>query len=104
MVPRSVLTSGVRERDLAENGIVWLGRSPFNNTYGFVSSPELTESNGGGFDLTTMMDYVAANPDTIVCMESEFPSRPDGLILTLLRMLLQGLCSVRLQDRLLLLL
>ena len=76
------LTSGVRERDLAENGIVWLGRSPFNNTYGFVSSPELTESNGGGFDLTTMMDYVAANPDTIVCMESEFPSRPDGLILT----------------------
>ena len=43
-----VLTSGVRERDLAENGIVWVGRSPFNNTYGFVSSPELTEANGGG--------------------------------------------------------
>ena len=77
-----VLTSGVRERDLAENGIVWVGRSPFNNTYGFVSSPELTEANGGGFNLQTMMEYVQANPDTIVCMESEFPSRPDGLILT----------------------
>ena len=77
-----VLTSGVAERDLAENGIVWVGRSPFNNTYGFVSSPELTEANGGGFDLTSMMEYVQANPDTIVCMESEFPSRPDGLILT----------------------
>jgi osmoprotectant transport system substrate-binding protein len=77
-----VLTAGVAERDLAENGIVWVGRSPFNNTYGFVSSPELTEANGGGFDLQTMMDYVQANPDTIVCMESEFPSRPDGLILT----------------------
>ena len=26
------LTTGVRELDLAENGIVWIGRSPFNNT------------------------------------------------------------------------
>jgi osmoprotectant transport system substrate-binding protein len=77
-----VLTSGVAERDRAENSIVWVGRSPFSNTYGFVSSPELTESNGGGFTLTTMMEYVQANPETIVCMESEFPSRPDGLILT----------------------
>ena len=76
------LTSGVAERDLADNGIVWVGRSPFNNTYGFVSSPALTEANGGGFDTTSMMEYVQANPETIVCMESEFPSRPDGLILT----------------------
>ena len=77
-----VLTSGVAGRDLAENDIVWIGRSPFNNTYGFVSSPELTESNGGNFTLQSMMDYVQANPDTIVCMESELPSRPDGMILT----------------------
>jgi osmoprotectant transport system substrate-binding protein len=76
------LTSGVRERDLAENGIVWVGRSPFNNTYGFASSPEVTEANGEPFTLTTMMEYVQANPDAVVCMESEFPSRPDGLILT----------------------
>ena len=76
------LTSGVREQDLADNGIVWLGRSPFNNTYGFASSPEVTEENGGAFSLQTMMEYVDANPDAVVCMESEFPSRPDGLILT----------------------
>jgi len=76
------LTSGVREQDLAENGIVWLGRSPFNNTYDFASSPEVTEENGGAFSLQTMMEYVDANPDAVVCMESEFPSRPDGLILT----------------------
>lgn len=75
------LTSGVREQDL-ENGIVWLGRSPFNNTYGFASSPEVTDENGGAFSLQTMMEYVDANPDAVVCMESEFPSRPDGLILT----------------------
>ena len=77
-----VLTSGVRDMDLSENGIVWVGRSPFNNTYGFASSPEATDANGGAFDLKSMMEYVRDNPDTVVCMESEFPSRPDGLILT----------------------
>ena len=77
-----VLTSGVRDMDLAENSIVWVGRSPFNNTYGFASSPEVTEANGGAFDLKSMMEYVRDNSDAVVCMESEFPSRPDGLILT----------------------
>jgi len=76
------LTSGVAAQDLEENGIVWVGRSPFNNTYGFASSPEATEANGEAFTLQTMMEYVQANPDAIVCMESEFPSRPDGLVLT----------------------
>lgn len=76
------LTQGVRERDLAENGIVWIDRSPFNNTYGFVSSPEMTEANGGAFDIQSMVDYLEANPDASLCLESEFPSRSDGLILT----------------------
>ena len=76
------LTAGVREMDLEKNGIVWVSRSPFNNTYGFTSSPEVTEANGGAFSLQTMMEYVRDNPDAVVCMESEFPSRPDGLILT----------------------
>lgn len=75
------LTAAVAERDLAANDIVWVGQSPFNNTYGFVSSPDLTESNGGPFTLQTMMEYVRDNPDAIVCMESEYPSRADGLIL-----------------------
>ena len=77
-----VLTSGVRDMDLADNGIVWVGRSPFNNTYGFASSPEVTEANGGAFDLKSMMEYVRDNSDAVVCMESEFPNRPDGLLLT----------------------
>jgi osmoprotectant transport system substrate-binding protein len=75
------LTAGVRELDLERNGIVWLGRSRFNNTYGFTSSPEMTEANGGAFSLQTMMEYVRDNPDAIVCMESEYPPRADGLIL-----------------------
>ena len=76
------LTSDVREKDLEDNGIVWVSRSPFNNTYGFASSPAVTVANGGPFSLQTMMEYVRDNPDAVVCMESEFPSRPDGLILT----------------------
>lgn len=75
------LTSIVRERDLEENDIHWLSRAPFNNTYGFVSSPELTEENGGGFDMQSMADYLEANPDATLCLESEFPNRDDGLIL-----------------------
>ena len=68
--------------DFEKNGIVWIGRSPFNNTYGFVSSPAATEANGGPFTTQTFMEYVRDNSDAIVCMESEFPDRPDGLIYT----------------------
>ncbi len=70
------LTANVRELDLQETESCGLGRSPFNNTYGFASSPEVTEANGGAFSLQTMMEYVRDNPDATVCMESEFPSRP----------------------------
>ena len=76
------LTANVKEMDFEKNGIVWIGRSPFNNTYGFVSSPAATEANGGPFTTQTFMEYVRDNSDAIVCMESEFPDRPDGLILT----------------------
>ncbi len=76
------LTANVKEMDFEKNGIVWIGRSPFNNTYGFVSSPEVTEANGGPFTTQTFMEYVRDNPDALVCMESEYPDRPDGLILT----------------------
>ena len=76
------LTENVKGVDFQENGIVWIGRSPFNNTYGFVSSPEVTTANGGAFTTQTFMEYVRDNPDATVCMESEFPDRPDGLVLT----------------------
>ncbi len=69
------------EADLEQNGIAWVGRSPFNDTYGFASNGDLTAENGGPFDVQGMFDYIAANPDAVVCMESEFPDRPDGLVL-----------------------
>ena len=77
----ATLTEGVRERDLTANNIVWIDRSPFNNTYGFVSSPELTEAEGA-FGIQSMVDYLRDNPDASLCLESEFPSRSDGLVLT----------------------
>jgi osmoprotectant transport system substrate-binding protein len=75
------LTDDVRALDFEQNNIRWVGKSPFNDTYGFATGPELTEANGGPFDMQGMADYLAANPDATVCMESEFPSRPDGLVL-----------------------
>ena len=79
---RQELYEQVAAQDLAENGIRWVGLSPFNNTYGFTSSPATTAANGGQpFTFDTMAEYLQANPDAVVCMEPEFPVRPDGLIL-----------------------
>ncbi len=75
------LTEKVRKMDLEKNDIVWVGRAPFNNTYGFATGPKLTEKNGGAFDFDSMAAYLKKNSDAKVCMESEFPSRSDGLVL-----------------------
>jgi osmoprotectant transport system substrate-binding protein len=72
------LTNGVCVMDLADNDIRWIGVSPFNNTYGFATAGD---SPAAGLDLQGMMEYVNDNADATVCMETEFPSRPDGLVL-----------------------
>lgn len=72
------LTNGVCVQDLAENGIRWLGVSEFNNTYGFATAGD---SPAAGVDMQGMADYISENPDATVCMETEFPNRPDGLVL-----------------------
>ncbi|HWL42938.1 MAG TPA: glycine betaine ABC transporter substrate-binding protein [Ilumatobacter sp.] len=72
------LTNDTCVADLAENGIRWLGVSPFNNTYGFATSGD---SPAAGVDLQGMADYIADNPDAVVCMEVEYPNRSDGLVL-----------------------
>ena len=66
--------------DLKQNNIKWVGRSPFNDTYGFAANGDLAKKEGG-FDFQSMADYLKANPKATVCMETEFPDRPDGLIL-----------------------
>ncbi len=68
------------KEDLQKNNIAWIGRSPFNDTYGFAANGDLAKQEGG-FDFQKMADYLKSHPDATVCMESEFPDRPDGLIL-----------------------
>lgn len=75
---REQLSRDVCVTDLEENDIRWLGVSPFNNTYGFATAGD---SPAAGGDLQAMMQYVNDNPDATVCMETEFPNRPDGLVL-----------------------
>ena len=72
------LTNDVCVKDLEDNSIRWVGVSPFNDTYGFATS---ADSPAAGVDLQGMMDYVNENSDATVCMETEFPNRPDGLVL-----------------------
>ena len=68
------------EMDMEKNDIKWVGQSPFNDTYGFAANGDLAEQEGG-FDFDSMAAYLKENPDTTVCMETEFPDRPDGLVL-----------------------
>lgn len=68
------------DEDLETNGIKWVGTTPFNDTYGFAANGDLAAAEGG-FDFQAMADYLGANPDATVCMETEFPDRPDGLVL-----------------------
>ncbi len=66
--------------DLKQNNVAWVGSSGFNDTYGFAANGDLAEQEGG-FDFDSMAAYLEANPDSTVCMETEFPDRPDGLVL-----------------------
>ena len=75
---REELTNNVCVTDLEENNIRWIGVSPFNDTYGFATAGD---SPAAGLDIQGMMEYVNENSDATVCMEDEYPSRPDGLVL-----------------------
>ncbi|MCP4225846.1 MAG: hypothetical protein GY773_21125 [Actinomycetia bacterium] len=81
------LTEAVAEADRSSNGIEWLGRSTFNDTYGFVVTDDIAEETAAtrfsvdAFNLEAMATYLEDNDDTIVCVEPEFPGRDDGLVL-----------------------
>lgn len=70
------LTEDVRALDKEENGIEWLGRSPFNDTYGFATPPDV-----GPITLEEMAEMIEEDDSLTVCLESEFPTRDDGLVL-----------------------
>ncbi len=67
----------VADRDLAENGIRWIGRTPFDNTYAFAVAGSADPG------LTTLSDMAAwfrdGRPGASMCVEPEYVSRDDGL-------------------------
>ncbi len=71
----------------APNGIVWLGRSTFNNTYGFALSDALGEEHQstrysvGSFDLDDLAELLEDDDGLVVCVEDQFVERSDGLTL-----------------------
>ena len=81
------LTQAVAEADLSGNGIQWIGRSTFNDTYGFAVAPALDDETAAtrytvdAFDLAAMAEYLGENDNAVVCVEPEFPDRADGLVL-----------------------
>lgn len=65
----------VRDRDLEENGMVWLPPAPMNNTYGFAAKSEVAEELG----TKTLSDLSSLDTEDLTfCIESEFASRNDG--------------------------
>ena len=69
----------VRDADLAQNQIVWLPPSPFNNTYGLAVTQAFAQQN----NLRTLTDWGnfinSGNPAASLCVEAEFAGRDDGL-------------------------
>ncbi len=80
------LTEEARRIDTA-NGITWIGRSTFNNTYGFALSPALADQHQttrysvDAFDLDDLADLLDDDSELVVCVEDAFVERADGLVL-----------------------
>lgn len=68
----------VKERDLAENRIQWIGRTPFNNTYAFAVKEEKAAELGLS-TLSDMAAHINAGKPGQVCIETEYASRDDGM-------------------------
>jgi len=57
-------------------GLVWLERSPANNTQALAVKREFSESNG----ITTISQLAAVAGDYIISAPADFPERQDGLL------------------------
>lgn len=68
----------VKQADAEQNQLVWLDRTPFNNTYAFAMTA--AESDRLGITtLTQMGEHLASGQPGTMCVESEYQNRQDGL-------------------------
>jgi osmoprotectant transport system substrate-binding protein len=61
----------------ADNGLVWLGMAPFNNTYTLM----MRQSDGdelGVASISDLAEYINGGGDASLCTDQEFYARPDG--------------------------
>ncbi|MGH3606859.1 MAG: glycine betaine ABC transporter substrate-binding protein, partial [Pseudonocardiaceae bacterium] len=67
----------VKQRDLAQNNIVWLAPTPFNNTYAFAIKTERAQQLGLR-TLSDMAAYIRSGQPGNLCIEPEYQNRDDG--------------------------
>ncbi|HNW84601.1 MAG: glycine betaine ABC transporter substrate-binding protein [Candidatus Cryosericum sp.] len=71
------LFDAVRRMDLADNGIDWVSRIDFNDTYALAIRPADAEKFGNS--ISSLAAYVAGHPDEpLFAVNAEFYQRPDG--------------------------
>ena len=63
------------EADLEQNDIKWVGRSPFNDTYGFAANGDLAAAEGG-FDFDSMAAYPRPTPTRPSAWSRSSPTVP----------------------------
>jgi osmoprotectant transport system substrate-binding protein len=69
----------VKQQDLAQNKIVWLQPTPFNNTYAFALKKERAQQLGLR-TLSDMAAYIRSGKPGNMCVETEYQNRDDGLV------------------------
>ncbi|OLL71115.1 L-proline glycine betaine binding ABC transporter protein ProX / Osmotic adaptation [Pseudonocardia sp. Ae168_Ps1] len=77
-LPDDEVLRELRERDRAENGVVWLDRAGFDNTYAFVVDGT-TAARLHLDSISDMAAYLRSGQPGSVCVETEYNSRADGL-------------------------
>ena len=71
--------AAVRDADLAQNQIVWLPPSPFNNTYGARGDPGVRAAEQPAHAHRLGQLRQQRQPGATTCVEAEFAGRDDGL-------------------------
>lgn len=77
-LPDEQVLRELRDRDRAENGVVWLEPAGFENTYAFT----VDGATSARLNLRTISDmaaYLRSGQPGTVCVETEYNSREDGL-------------------------
>ena len=68
----------VKEEDLEQNNMVWLGRTTFNNTYALAIKKDMIDTMG--ISISSLTDYINKNPEKVLfAVNHTFYEREDGI-------------------------